>query len=1165
MPELHTDFNPATVSLAHSNLIEASAGTGKTYSIALLAVRLVLERSIPLEKILMVTFTRAAAAELELRVRHFIRQALRMARAGAYSQDPLGRLLAGYCAHPDGRSQAVALLAAAQVNLDRLQVSTIHSFCQQVMREYAFETGQVFGFETLSPEEHDRILADAFHEYWRQHVTVLDRRLLRLLLQTNLSRREVLAIVKQGIDGKVPAALEPIPDDFLSSAHQQQLTAILAGWQQEVQEIEAETEAAFEAHATQWRAAIQGKKLVTAAFGEALAERDWQALRTAILQKQKTAYTKDLFGPLVDRVSDIETIRQKSIDFGRKMTHQICCAAFQTVQAALQEAKAARGAITFDDMIRQLSEALQTEAAQDRSMQADSLCRQLRKHYEAVFIDEFQDTDREQYYIFRQLFGQGTVLFYIGDPKQSIYGWRKADISTYFRAAAEVDHIHRMQVNWRSNPALISAMNVFFQPRPETDTFAYQGNSDQITYVPIASPDPNTKGVLHYGDAAPPPIRIASFPNKKSLRKGFLQLTTALLRDPQYRILEPTGYRPVKPSDIGILVRTNQEGRVIKELLARQRIPAVTIDDAKLLEAPEARELFYVLEAVHDITRAHINRALLTRIGGYDRDRLQRADEEAILQRFRKYKEAWDAEGVFVMLRRFLADHGVEDLFHHPDLAHPERTVSNILQLTELMHKVSVRRKYDARELLQWLKKGIDGEIRDGDEYQQRIESDEEAVRIVTIHKSKGLEYNIVVAPHLDFVVKYEHIQSISYRDPADNGYYTIGTSLRNAQQTAHYEVQTQQEHRRLLYVALTRARMACCILASEASYHNGSTLRYFRGELAAAAVDPACIDTQWQLEAGSPLPPPAVAAGATATRAYATAPAFGQHLLQRNWRRTSYTGLSPDYLPQPVVRGDGYASEYDRFVFQDIRRGAHSGNLIHYIFERIDFRRPEGWPAVIDKAIRRLSALPSEAFIPQMQEMLAQVLGASLVPSSDLRLATVGWEDRISELEFDFPLTEFVTDQLAELALQSPTPFAIRPGLPLEGIMNGKIDLVFRHGGKYWILDWKSNHLGDRLEDYSASHLQVAMGEHNYHLQYHIYSLALRRYLRARLPDFRYERDFGGCLYLFVRGVRIGAPTGVFFHKPDEGLLDRMEVLTTGRQATASEGLAGLGQETMG
>lgn len=1144
MPQYHDDFDPSTVDLEDSNLIEASAGTGKTFSIALMVVRLVVQKSMPVEKILMVTFTNAATAELEDRVRNFIRIALRMARTAEFGNDTLGRLMARQCGTESARRDAEARLAKAQADLDRLNVRTIHGFCQQVMKEYSFETGQVFGAEALSPDEHDAIAADAFHEYWRQRVNVLDNDMLRILLSADLSQEDVFERVMEGVSGKMPAPVWEVPNDFLSRPHQARMRAELAAMNTAAEQLRQSIYVSFEANREAYPSRMtQPAKNALMPFLEA---RDWPGLLDFITKKiATTQYITRVFEEILEQVRELAASSGDIDRFGRKLINQIACAAYEVVERALKEHKAARGVISFDDMILQLAEALRREEdAYGVAAHPESLRSRLRARFDAVFIDEFQDTDREQYYIFHRLFGMEKILFYIGDPKQSIYGWRKADIFTYFKASSNVRHVHRMNVNRRSNAALISAMNLFFKPRPETDTFAYESSQDAISYVSVESPQPNDKGVLHYDASPVVPLRISPFANKKSIRKGLLQVITGLLKDPRYSIVGGNGSRQVNPADIGILVRSNREGRAIKEMLARNRIPAVTIDDARIFETQEARELFYVMAAVHDVTRANINRALLSRIGGYDMDRLRRSDEETILQRFRRYRETWDNDGVFVMLRRFLADHGVEDLFADPRLPNPERTVSNILQLTEVVHKVSERRRYDARELLQWLKKGIDGELRDGDEYQQRIESDDEAVRIVTIHKSKGLEYNIVLAPSLDFLPRNPKAKTISYRDPNDSQYYTIEKDLSNDKQDGLALQQSEQENRRLLYVAVTRARMACFIQASDANNHANSSLRYFRKELGTVPSRPALLDPEWVIDVqGRPAVPLTNTAVQPMQRIYAEAPSFEGNLLQRFWRRTSYSGLSPEHKPVPSPRLADINDDYDRFVFRTIKRGAHTGNLIHYIFERIDFRKSEYWPKVIERAISRLTSQQTDDFKNRMVDMVRQVLETTIVPDAGLTMNKVAWEDRISELEFDFPLSVFDTERLSALAAGTATPFFVKDAR-LEGIMNGKVDLVFRHGGKYWILDWKSNHLGDRVEDYSSDRVREAMAENNYHLQYHIYTLALRRYLSSRLPDFDYDRDFGGCIYLFVRGMRVGGDTGIFLHKPDTALLDSMESL---------------------
>ncbi|NDC79128.1 MAG: hypothetical protein EBZ67_14850, partial [Chitinophagia bacterium] len=537
MPQYHDNFDPSTVDLEDSNLIEASAGTGKTYSIALMAVRLVVQKRMPLEKVLMVTFTNAATAELEDRVRSFIRTALRMARTSVYSGDTLGKLMARYCATEHRRRDTEALLAKAQLDLDRLNVRTIHGFCQQVMKEYSFETGQVFGAEALSPEAHDAIAADAFHEYWRQRVNVLGEDILAILLASGLSREDLFDRVMQGVSGKVPAPVEAVPGDFLSPSHQTRLRERLAALHAASEDLRRQICTDLETNTATYEGRLKGH--VRNAFGMFFSSSDWDGLVDAALQKIKNTTTKPFFESRFSTLEDLAKTNDEIAKFGKRLINQIACASHQVVELALKREKEARGVISFDDMILQLAGALRVEEEKyGPANHPESLRSRLRAKFDAVFIDEFQDTDRDQYYIFHRLFGIEKVLFYIGDPKQSIYGWRKADIFTYFKAAAHVRHVHRMNVNRRSNAAFIAAMNLFFKPRPETDTFAYAGATDAIQYVNVESPDQNKKGVLYHDGSPVVPLRISPQPNKRSQRKAFLLIVSDLLRDPRYRIVE---------------------------------------------------------------------------------------------------------------------------------------------------------------------------------------------------------------------------------------------------------------------------------------------------------------------------------------------------------------------------------------------------------------------------------------------------------------------------------------------------------------------------------------------------------------------------------------------------------------------------------------------------
>jgi exodeoxyribonuclease V beta subunit len=1054
MKQTPLPFDPSSVSLEGSNLIEASAGTGKTYSIALLVLRLVMEKNIPIQQILMVTFTRAAVAELELRVRAFVRLAAKVSRGQAI-EDAAITALVRKAEGGHGAPVIARRLADANLLLDETNVLTIHGFCQRTLGEYAFETGQLFGAETLGEEEFLQLVYDSFHEFWRQHVTILHPELLELLLENELDREEMLNLIRQALGGKGMKHIGDIPHSFLSES-----------WQQELLEN----------------------------------------FRNGTLEPADT---------LPDVILHMTSM---GIDW---------------VIADIRKIKSTRGFITYDDMIRLLHEAVLTGSHRQQ------LITHLQAKYKAVFIDEFQDTDREQYEVFETLFEDKHILFYIGDPKQSIYGWRKADIFTYFKAKSKVSRIHVMNTNHRSGKDYIEAMNGFFLPEKDFDTFAFGDHKEAVTYVPVQSPEINKKGQLCCKGKPVTPILISKHEKKKDLQKAIPALVTQLLFSGNYTIEVPgKESRKVTAGDIGILVRKNKEGQQIKELLAQYGIAAITIDDSKLLQSDEARDMLYVMEAVEDIKRTNIHKALLTQLGGFTPEKLLAADEEGLLLRFRTYQETWKSRGVFEMLRQFLSDHALRKMMEQTD-GLSERTISNILQLVEIIHKVAERKHYNEEEQIQWLKRSIDGELREGDEYEQRIESDEDAVKIVTIHKSKGLEYNIVLAPGLDMLAKERYFKTISYRHPETGKYAVISKDLAGDDEKSWSAVQQEQENRRLLYVAITRARYHCLITANEGKYYKDSCLRKFTTALEAREIPATGVAF---FTPGPAVPKPAEKVKEQTERKYARASQF--NLSQLKWRRTSYSALNPEHavvpIPaDPLVQPEGY----DRFIFRQLKKGAHTGNLLHYVFEHINFTEPGNWPEVIEKALKRLSGKTNVDYADGILKMLERIINKPLLPNGTLFLNEVNWADRLNELEFDMPLSLFNTDMLQQLS-PADTPFFLRSGEEMEGILNGKMDLFFQHNGKYYILDWKSNHLGDLPERYGQTELAAAMTANNYHLQYHLYTLAACRYLELRVPGFDYTRDFGGVIYLFIRGIQEAGNNGIFVHQPELSVIESFRKL---------------------
>ena len=1030
MPTIHNDFDAKRVALKGSNLIEASAGTGKTFSIALMVVRLIVEQGLPIEKILMVTFTNAAVAELELRVRNFIRKAIQITSAGNYEndEDPLSVIIKNAVEDAEtGMDKVQERLNAATIFLDELAVMTIHSFCQKTLSEFSFETSQVFGAENISPDAFNELTEDLFNKFWRKNITTLDVDTIIYLLNTGFTRNKLSDTIKNVIKGHKIISGSFLLNNKNSYIRNNELSVsekiniaidnIVDSHQNIILEL-SDNKEFYLSKCTNTHA----KKNFVPLF----IENNYEALICLIIAKQNTNFCIEVFG---DKIFPLIKIKD---GFLENISNIIGVIAADEIETEIDKAKNKNGFITYDDMIDLLYKAVVVK-------ENPTLIAALEQKYQAIFIDEFQDTDKQQYGIFNKAFGTKNILFYIGDPKQSIYGFRKADINTYFDASKAVDNLYKMNTNFRSNNAMIESMNCFFKPTENFDTFALDTNPDENTkrifdYIPVNSPDPNIKGSLSKNNIAEQTLSLSGHKNKRKLLEGVIATVIDLLGNTGYVInVQNKVPRRVMPSDIGILVRKNSEGRAVKEWLSKYGIPAITVDDSKLFKSPEATELFYILEAVNTIEQGLMNKALLTKIAGYTKETLLDSNEEDILSRFRTYQDSWRQKGVFVMLKQFVSDHNLSARLLDANIKNGERLVSNILQLIEIIHSEEVHQKYDPKELIQWLKKGIEGKTIEGDEYEQRIESDEDAIKIVTIHKCKGLEYNIVLAPYMDLLPESKR-DTISFRNPYDFTYYSIDKKSATDDEKKWSKDQTEQENRRLLYVAITRARMKCFVFYNTYHYYNASCVRDFlKGLSIPIDIDTRIDSIYWEKWVPEPINYRFRYASTTQKTAinYAVTQEAKIPLLQPNWRKTSYSALSPEHsIPSIPKTSVALENEYDEFTFRNLKKGAHTGNLLHYILENLSFDNTDNWLKVIDRALNRVSAVNKD-YTGNIKYMLEQVTGVHLPvnilseSNTPFCLKELKNEFKLNELEFDFPLKPFNTDKIKELSTEK-IPFHI-------------------------------------------------------------------------------------------------------------------------------------------
>ena len=1117
------------VALEKSNVIEAGAGTGKTYSIAILVLRLILEKKIPVQEILMVTFTKAAVAELETRIREFIALAYQSAQGIPIEDDTIQAIVAESI-NQQGAPASQQLLKDALALMDETSILTIHGFCQKTLQEFAFETQQVFGAEALSPEQQDEMSANSIHDYWRKYIAPLGNDLLAHI--NPYLKVEVLeGMLKQALSGKQFNLPITPRTPLLDSAHQEELLATI-----QVAEIERDTCwdslcDEFSNNEPAYKVAIQQNTTAKRYFSEL---EDPNEIITQIEERKESKYISIVFPTILRGLDEWRQKKELVTQIQQQVTYVIFAHLTILITRDLEELKSRQSVLSFDDMIDHLHRAICLSPS-------DELVNSLSTKYKAVFIDEFQDTDRKQYEIFHRLFGppSETVVFMIGDPKQSIYAWRKADLFTYFKAVKEADNQFNMSVNYRSATSLIEAFNHFFLPEANFDTFYFQGSPDAFSYLPVASPNLNDKGQLELNGEAVTPIAVHR--EAGDIFSRVAKQVADLLSNPGYRIHKNNQTRSITPADIAILVRNKYQAADIKNALNRFSIPCINLESEKILKRAEANVLLNWLIAIESVTLSHINLALLTNITGYSISQLSELEEEALVERFREWNTKWKTKGVYVTLQSVFACFQLTNRLLQPDVESGERALSNYIQLAEILHQTETRLQYRPAELISWLQKAAEGDKMNGDEYLQRIESDADAVQIITIHKSKGLEYNIVMAPFLEFSSDSKTEKMTAYRDANGDFFYGNSVSFTDDQRQ-WVEIQLEQENRRLVYVSLTRARYKCYLFTNKPAECSG-TLAVF---LSAITKNPSpFINEVTEL----PQIPDNFCYQATARpqARFEQAPDF--RLKNTNWQKLSYSYLNPDHGVRALSAGSESAASknaYDQFIFYQLRKGAFTGNLIHYLLEHIDFTQPASWSFTINKALQRMSPGLEETHGEGLYQLIEQLCTLSLTAGNHtFTLPQISRNHQMAELEFNFPVHEFQTRQLMELSTPN-TRFHLQKGQSWQGLMNGKIDFIGKQGEQFYLIDWKSNHLGYETECYNETALLEAMDANNYHLQYYIYLVALYKYLQSRLPDFDYDRHIGGVFYLFVRGIRSGASQGIFYRKPThEQLLQFMNILS--------------------
>ncbi|MEN9677209.1 MAG: helicase/exodeoxyribonuclease beta subunit [Verrucomicrobiota bacterium] len=1173
-------------------LLEASAGTGKTFAIAGLFLRMVVEAGIEVSQILVVTFTEAATAELRGRIRERLSEARRILRAGE-TGDPLWQrlLLEGTVEERGGRLKRVEV---ALEQFDSAAVFTIHGFCRRVLRECAFETGALFDAE-LQPDV-EALVQEASDNFWRRQFYEAPAHRLLMAQAAGLSADSMSRLLRRHLQQSEPLLLPVAEGRSLESV-----------WEA--------AEAAFAATAALWS---RERSVIVAPFGDTggrWANLPYKSSRVmdpcfialdALFAGSGTAAGLAAVADLTPEALSSKVSKRAKLPVPTHPFFDACAelvTALSPVAAALRYAlltsaprelaqlKDRDRTLGFDDLLRQVAEAV-------RGPRGGGLADRLQAQYRAALIDEFQDTDPLQWSIFQRLFtGNDIQLYLVGDPKQAIYSFRGADVFAYLRARGVSQRRFTLGENWRSARGLVDAVNRVFGEHPlpfaleaiQFHPVRAAGRADENPLVESGGPKAPLQ--LWFWDSAADGIG-----NEPARMTRLAESTAAEI----VRLLSGNtrlGDRRLAPGDIAVLVDTHVQAEAVATELALRRVPCVRQTQISVFATREADDLQMLLDALSEgADEAQRRAALVTDLVGVgaadlaaQRDAEGQAGWDIWRERLSFWRDRWLRHGVLPMLETVLRSQDTRARLL--STADGERRLTNYLHLGELLQQTSTAERLAPRSLASWLaehRARAAEDPRGAEETLLRLERDAAAVQLVTIHRSKGLEYPVVFCPFpgraFDQGLKERGrnaCETVLFHDPLENDVlkHDVGTPQFETHR-ARAEGEALAENLRLLYVALTRAKHRCYLgwsVGSDPARRALSWLLCPVPEIRGLALEKApealvalvgslgtdSLRSAAERWSGSEiavvdLPPGSMTrwVPADAFEELDAARVF-RGAIQRDWGSASFSSLAQGSsdasaeldpvgeIASPLVENPLAVGPLAEF------RGTRAGVCLHEVFEQLDHPNADG-ATLLARVEERLQAngYPSATLAAPLAELVGCVLDAPLFAGRPLR--RVPMESCWWELEFLLPLRP-ISPGVLSAAFAAGPPGAKGTALAsslarlefadIRGVLGGFMDLVLQSGGQWWLVDWKSNWLGDTPDAYGADALEREMISHHYGLQYHLYLLALHRLLRMRFPSYDYERDFGGVRYVFVRGVTPGRPDlGVFEDRPPLALLEALE-----------------------
>jgi exodeoxyribonuclease V beta subunit len=1175
------------------NFIEANAGTGKTFSISHIYLWLIL-KGIKVENILVVTFTDAAAKELKDRCRSLIYDALIH-----FDDDTAGKPSEIVKVLVDSGEDAEMLnrrLKLAVASMDIASIFTIHGFCNKMLSEFAVETGVLF--DATLVDDDSSYVEQTVINYYRKLFYEADADTVELLSScvSYKSLCDFAGELKKNhelcIEGEDKNSLQGSREALMATGLRLQESII-----KEFQQLEVEYERSKSEARDVLTKLIDEGKLNKSTYSpqklDGIFEQFEEILKDPLRLTKLSAKKKE---------EELKSIKKLSMSFiidrlnKKYKDEQIECAFFCFVDSFLgryalldeQYTKAYdslkiqilidfrlfflnnfaalkrnQNIISYDDMLELMHNALYSNAG-------DDLADKIAKLYGAALIDEFQDTDKLQFEIFSKIFKRSEKYFYmIGDPKQSIYKFRGADIQMYMSAKKEADFLFTLETNYRSEPGIINDVNKFFDVKLSNNrnSLYYVEENSYIQFLPskgqdkvkwrFYSPDQSFLNIIAI-DKSSNKTNLEEMVARDVAHKIFMLLTCD-----DYCFESQSGERrSVAAQDIAVLVNTGKQALLIKSVLQELKIAASVQKSGNVFESKEADAMALLLNAINSPGERTIKPLLITSLFNYSIKELRELDNRAVLDlyyRFITYKQIWEEQGFYSAFLALVNDFDLIARILRG--SNGDRNVANTIHLVELIHRQEYLFKTSSKVTERWFvmqKKSASDN--DGSEvFLQRLEIDEEAVSIMTVHKSKGLEFPLVFAPF---------ICGSAIRTKSYPGVYTDDKNVfrkiytEDSKANPKYIEETLQESLRLIYVALTRAANRCWTYYYEPTRTNPehSPFRVLYSDVQSLKDQGLSVEEYDDLENVSDnyrsfelnQGEPCELKSAEFKRLDVSKLKSGifSYSMLADWKKSALIVKDIDSQEDTQESKTAVAAE-DDYSFFYFPRGANTGTAIHQVFEyifkgKLSMENSQSFEAGLINCLKAYGVYGNDEEVRLQRvaaalEMIENVMNAKFnVGDDSFMLKDLNINKCKTELEFFYSLF-FGTHREAPQSIKAMGGnIEFLSQLDLSGYMTGFIDLVFEYKGKFYILDWKTNHLGNSFELYSPNVLKDEMQHAKYDIQYVVYTYALNSYLKQRLGDeYSYDKHFGGVFYTFVRGMQAGTTNGIFFDKVEKDIIE--------------------------